>query len=146
CVLHRHLRPGWRQLPAEPHPHHCADATRLGTVHCMPKQRGSRWYQRLAAHAELAGDHQQQDIAHTMGVSKSAVTAWANEGTPPSPESILAAAEAYGFDPLEQFRLAYLPDDENGEGKKGDPKGLATRSRAAKPRPQNARTRYGRRP
>jgi transcriptional regulator with XRE-family HTH domain len=72
------------------------------------------WYQRLLDLAELHGDHQQQEIAEAIGVTKGTVTGW-KHGTPPHPQSVLAAAEHYGVDPLEMLRIAYLPDDELAE-------------------------------
>jgi transcriptional regulator with XRE-family HTH domain len=50
-----------------------------------------------------------RDVAHTLGVSKSAVTSW-KEGTRPNPEQVKAAAAAYGVDPLELLHIAYLSD------------------------------------
>jgi transcriptional regulator with XRE-family HTH domain len=69
------------------------------------------WYRRLMALAEINGDRTQQDVAHALGVSKSAVTSW-KEGTRPNPEQVKAAAAAYDADPLELMRIAYLSDEE----------------------------------
>ena len=46
----------------------------------------SAWWRRLIAPAEIAGDVDQQDIAHRLGVSKSAVTGWKG-GTEPRPDA-----------------------------------------------------------
>lgn len=81
-------------------------------------KRPTRWYRRLVALAELAGDHQQQDIAAALGVSKSTVTDW-KKGTPPSPETIMAAFKAYDFDPHEQFDLAYIAEGSENRDPKG---------------------------
>jgi transcriptional regulator with XRE-family HTH domain len=75
------------------------------------------WYRRLMALAELNGDRTQQDVAHTLGVSKAAVTSWKG-GTRPDPEQVKAAARAYGADPLELMRIAYL----DGDAEKPKPK------------------------
>ena len=72
------------------------------------------WYRRLLALAELHGDHDQQQIAHAIGVTKGTVTGW-KQGTPPKPDSVLAAAKHYGVDPLELLRIAYLDGDEPAE-------------------------------
>jgi transcriptional regulator with XRE-family HTH domain len=74
----------------------------------------TRWYQRLVDLAELHGDHDQQQIAHAIGVTKGTVTGW-KQGTPPKPDSVLAAAKHYGVDPLELLRIAYLDGDEPAE-------------------------------
>jgi transcriptional regulator with XRE-family HTH domain len=71
----------------------------------------TRWYQRLLDLSELHGDHDQSSIADAIGVTKGTVTGW-KQGTPPKPDSVLAAAEHYGVDPLELLRIAYLPDRE----------------------------------
>jgi transcriptional regulator with XRE-family HTH domain len=63
------------------------------------------WYRRLVALAELKGDITQRDIAQRLGVSDAAVSLWKN-GRPPKWESVIAAAEAYDFDPLELMRIA----------------------------------------
>lgn len=81
----------------------------------------SPWYRRLLALAELAGDQTQQDIAQTLGVSKSAVTGW-KEGTAPRPEQVKAAASAYGADALELMRIAYLDPDEEPHPKRRPPR------------------------
>jgi transcriptional regulator with XRE-family HTH domain len=49
-----------------------------------------------------------------IGVTKGTVTGW-KRGTPPHPQSVLAAAEHYGVDPLEMLRIAYLDGDEPAE-------------------------------
>jgi hypothetical protein len=64
------------------------------------------WFKWLVAIADRHGDHTQQDIARTLGVSKSTITGWA-KGTPPNPENVLKAAERYGIDPAELFHIAY---------------------------------------
>jgi transcriptional regulator with XRE-family HTH domain len=68
---------------------------RVITLGAMSRRRGKRkqtsWFTQLLAIADRAGDTTQQDIARTLGVSKSAVTGWA-QGTPPSPETILKIA------------------------------------------------------
>jgi transcriptional regulator with XRE-family HTH domain len=69
------------------------------------------WYRRLLALAELAGDRSQQDIAHTLGVSQSAITGW-KQGTAPRPDQVKSAAAAYGADALDLLRIAYLSDDD----------------------------------
>ena len=71
----------------------------------------TRWYRRLMALAELKGDHTQQDVARTLGVSKSAITNWKG-GTRPDPEQVKAAARAYDADALELLWIAYLDCDE----------------------------------
>jgi transcriptional regulator with XRE-family HTH domain len=88
---------------------------RLRTLHRM-SGKPSPWYRRLLALAELAGDQTQQDIAQTLGVSKSAVTGW-KEGTAPRPEQVKAAATAYGVDALELLRIAYLDSDDGHNSK-----------------------------
>jgi transcriptional regulator with XRE-family HTH domain len=70
-------------------------------------KRHTAWFKWLVAIADRAGDTTQQDIAQTLGVSKSAVTAWA-QGTLPSPEVILRAAAAYRFSATELFEIAYV--------------------------------------
>ena len=69
------------------------------------------WYRRLVALAELQGDTAQQDIAERLGVSPGAVSGW-KEGRPPKPESVKAAARAYGADYTELLLIAYPPDDD----------------------------------
>ena len=59
--------------------------------------RPSAWYRRLMALAELKGDHTQQDVAHTFGVSKATVTNW-KDAMRPDPERVRAAAEIYDAD------------------------------------------------
>ena len=73
------------------------------------------WYRRLLALAELAGDHEQQDIARALGISGAAITRW-KQGTPPSPENVKAAARVYGVDPLELLGIAYIPGYRAGSG------------------------------
>jgi transcriptional regulator with XRE-family HTH domain len=82
------------------------------------------WYRRLLALAELHGDHDQQQIAHAIGVTKGTVTGW-KQGTPPKPDSVLAAAKHYGVDPLELLRIAYL--DGNGPPEEPKPKNRTKR-------------------
>jgi transcriptional regulator with XRE-family HTH domain len=88
----------------------------------MSRDRQTRWWRRLHALAELAGDSQQKDIAETVGVSAAAVTGW-KKGTPPSIENVIAAARAYGVDPLDLVRIAFLEDEESA------PKAPAPRGR-----------------
>ena len=78
----------------------------------QPQRKQSRWFDRLLLLAELHGDHDQQQIAQAIGVTKGTVTGW-KQGVPPSPDSVLAAAEHYHVDPLEMLRVAYLPDDDD---------------------------------
>lgn len=65
------------------------------------------WWQRLRELADRRGDHAQQDIAARLGVSNAAVTGW-KQGVPPTWQSILKAAVAYGEDPHELL-VAALP-------------------------------------
>jgi hypothetical protein len=79
------------------------------------------WYRRLVALAELAGDHDQKDIAERLGVSADAVSGW-KTGTEPRPDAVRAAAKAYhdfvnaDTDELliELLKIAYVPDHGNG--------------------------------
>jgi transcriptional regulator with XRE-family HTH domain len=87
----------------------------------MSGEKQTRWWRRLHALAELAGDSQQKDIAETLGVSAAAVTGW-KQGQPPKPANVIAAARAYGVDPMELMRIAFL-EDESG------PKAPAPRGR-----------------
>lgn len=89
--------------------------------------RGSRWWRRISALAELNGDHDQKDIAATLGVSASTVSAWKNDGTPPQAESIVAAATAYSVDAKELFAVAWMEPE---EPQKDDPKARRAGSRA----------------
>ena len=75
------------------------------------RSRHTAWFKWLVAIADRAGDTTQQDIAHTLGVSKSTVTAWA-QGTPPSAPTIMKAAAAYGVPANELFEIAYMKGDE----------------------------------
>lgn len=76
---------------------------------------GTRWWRRLSALAELAGDRRQKDIAKTLGVSNAAVSGWA-KGTPPSPDSVVAAARAYGVEIASLLKIAYSDEpDEDGD-------------------------------
>lgn len=76
----------------------------------MSKAQESRWWRRLRALGELAGDTRQQDIAERLGVSEAAVSGW-KRGTPPRAETIVVAAEAYGVDPVELFRIAFVDEE-----------------------------------
>jgi transcriptional regulator with XRE-family HTH domain len=71
-----------------------------------PARKPSRWYERLLNLAELHGDHDQQEIARAIGVSKGTVSNW-KQGTPPTAQSVIAAARHYGVEPLELLRIAY---------------------------------------
>lgn len=77
----------------------------------MAKENRTPWYRRLVALAELAGDHTQQEIAETLGVSAAAVTGW-KQGTPPRAETVVAAARAYDADATELLQIAFLDDDD----------------------------------
>jgi transcriptional regulator with XRE-family HTH domain len=79
------------------------------------RQRPTRWYQRLVALGDVAGDHTQQDIATRLGVSPGAVSAW-KRGTLPAIETVLAAARAYGVDEIELIRVVY----DLGRGAQGE--------------------------
>jgi transcriptional regulator with XRE-family HTH domain len=70
----------------------------------------------------------QQDIAATLGVGESTISAW-KRGTPPRAENIVAAARAYDVDASELFRIAFLDDE---EPEKESPKA----PRPKKPRPK----------
>jgi transcriptional regulator with XRE-family HTH domain len=83
----------------------------------MNAPKETKWWRRLRALAELAGDSQQKQIAETLGVSPAAVTSW-RHGQPPSPDNVKAAAHAYGVDPLELMGIAYLDDEEAGDAGK----------------------------
>ena len=78
------------------------------------------WYRRLMALAEIRGHRSQQDVAHALGVSKSAVTNWKN-GVRPDPEQVKEAARVYDVDALELLRIAYLDEDEEPKPKKRRP-------------------------
>jgi transcriptional regulator with XRE-family HTH domain len=84
--------------------------------------------------AELNGDHTQQDVAHTLGVSKGAITNWKG-GMRPDPEQVKAAARAYGVDALELLRIAYLDGDEPAEEPKPKEPQEASAPRQAPNRP-----------
>jgi transcriptional regulator with XRE-family HTH domain len=88
----------------------------------MSRGKQTRWWRRLHALAELAGDSQQKDIAETLGVSAAAITNW-KQGQPPKAENVIAAARAYGVDPMELMRIAFLEEEESG------PKAPAPRGR-----------------
>jgi transcriptional regulator with XRE-family HTH domain len=82
-----------------------------------PRKQQTRWYQHLVVLAALHGDHDQQQIAKAVGVTKGTVTGW-KQGTPPSPQSVIAAARRYGVDELELLRVAYLEPDEEPKPKR----------------------------
>jgi transcriptional regulator with XRE-family HTH domain len=63
------------------------------------------FYKRLRTIAARAGDHDQQSIAARLGVSNAAVTGW-KKGTPPTWQSILKAARAYGEEPYHLLQIA----------------------------------------
>lgn len=67
----------------------------------------TRWWRRLTALAELNGDHTQQEIAETLGVSPGAVSGW-RYGRPPRAETVVHAAEVYGVDPGELLILTFI--------------------------------------
>jgi transcriptional regulator with XRE-family HTH domain len=67
--------------------------------------------------AELHGDHTQQDVARTLGVSKGAITSW-KQGIRPDREQVKTAARVYGVDLLELLRIAYVDGDEAAQKSK----------------------------
>jgi transcriptional regulator with XRE-family HTH domain len=81
----------------------------------------SAWYRCLMGLAALKGDHTQQDVAHTLGVSKATITNW-KDGTRPDPERIRAAAIAYDADELELLRFAFIEDRPKPKPKKSAPR------------------------
>jgi transcriptional regulator with XRE-family HTH domain len=77
----------------------------------MTSERRTPWYRRLLALAELGGDVTQEEIAERIGVSPGAVSSW-KRGTLPKWEQVVDAAKAYGVEPLELMRIAYLAGEE----------------------------------
>jgi transcriptional regulator with XRE-family HTH domain len=95
----------------------------------MTAPKETKWWRRLRALAELAGDSQQKQIAETLGVSAAAVTSW-RHGQPPSPDNVKAAAHAYGVDPVELLAIAYLDEElEGGKAAAGVTRKLRTTRR-----------------
>ncbi|KLO31614.1 hypothetical protein ABW16_01955 [Mycolicibacter heraklionensis] len=81
----------------------------------MAEPQKTRWWKRISALAELHGDHTQQEIAESLGVSPGAVTGW-RYGRPPRAETVVRAAEVYGVDPGELLILTFI------DPKKGKPR------------------------
>ena len=60
---------------------HCVHAIRFGTLTRM-SNKGTRWWRRISALAELHGDHDQKSMAETLNVSGGTISAWKNKGHP----------------------------------------------------------------
>lgn len=88
-----------------------------GLVAPMNRSKPTRWWRRLSAVAELAGDSQQKDIAESLGVSAAAVTKW-RQGQLPSPQVVIRAAQVYSQDPQELMAIAFIDSevDRSGDG------------------------------
>lgn len=80
----------------------------------------TRWWKRLIALAELHGDHTQQEIAETLGVSPGAVSGW-RYGRPPRAETVVHAARTYDTDPVELLKLVFVDTDPAPKAKRRTP-------------------------